>query len=85
MHYNLELDELNDEDIRLVCEIYWMDFVCIPFEVPKPCNITHLLLKYYNKYVSYDDCCQLKHELELENVSRSDLGTLNSVPRDEVS
>ena len=53
---NVEISQFSDDDVRLVCEIYWMDYLCVPFELPPQCNLTHLVLKYYGTHVVYDDC-----------------------------
>merc|ERR1739838_292998 len=29
--YEIERDELSDDDVRDICELYWMDYICIPF------------------------------------------------------
>ena len=54
--YEIEVNELSDDDIRQICELYWMDFICIPFPIPKACNLTELLLKHYGDDVVYRDC-----------------------------
>lgn len=54
--YYIKREELSDEDINLICEVYWIDYMCIPFEIPKQCNIQRLFNRYYDKFVTYNDC-----------------------------
>ena len=54
--FNIKRVNLTDDDIRTICEIYWIDYICFPFDVPKQCNITDLFIKHYNKHVTYNDC-----------------------------
>ena len=54
--FNIQRANLTDDDIRTICEIYWIDYICFPFEIPNQCNITDLFVKHYNKHVSYNDC-----------------------------
>ena len=28
-------NKLNDNDIKSICEIYWLDYLCFPFNIPK--------------------------------------------------
>ena len=62
LNYQIELDDLSDNDVRLICEIYWMDYICIPFPMPKQCNLTDLLLKHYGDDVVYRDCWEYNTE-----------------------
>merc|ERR1712051_560287 len=41
----VERGDLSDDDLRRVCEIYWIDYICLPFEVPPQCNLTDLFVK----------------------------------------
>eukprot|EP01084_Bolivina_argentea_P103753 185827_1 len=54
--YQIEMNDLTDDDIRQICDIYWMDYICIPFDMPKACNLTELLLRHYGDDVVYKDC-----------------------------
>ena len=54
--YQLEVGDLEDDEVRRICELYWMDYICIPFPVPKACNLTELLLRHYGNDVVYKDC-----------------------------
>eukprot|EP01084_Bolivina_argentea_P103754 185828_1 len=56
LKYQLEFDDLSDRDIKRICDIYWMDYICIPFDMPKACNLTELLLRHYGDDVVYKDC-----------------------------
>ena len=52
----LERKDMDDELIQLICELYWLDYLCLPFDIPKQCNITQLFLQHYGNDVVYDDC-----------------------------
>jgi len=56
MKYQIEVDDLEEEDVRRICELYWMDYICIPFPIPAACNLTDLILKHYGDDVVYRDC-----------------------------
>lgn len=48
--------DLSDDDIRRICEIYWIDYICLPFDIPPQCNVTDLFMKHYGDDVTYHDC-----------------------------
>ena len=52
----VQREDLSDDDIRRICEIYWIDYICLPFDVPAQCNITDLFVKHYGDDVTYRDC-----------------------------
>ena len=56
LRYQIEKSDLTDDDIRKICDVYWMDYICIPFPMPKACNLTELLLRHYGDDVVYKDC-----------------------------
>eukprot|EP00483_Globobulimina_turgida_P011003 UN11024 len=56
LKYQLEAGDLGDDDIKRICEVYWMDYICIPFHMPNACNLTELLLRHYGDDVVYKDC-----------------------------
>lgn len=29
LRYQIEVDDLNDDDVRRICELYWMDYICM--------------------------------------------------------
>lgn len=60
LKYDLEIDDLSDDDVRKVCELYWMDYLCIPFEIPKACNLTDLILRHYGEDVEYGECWEYR-------------------------
>eukprot|EP01083_Nonionella_stella_P009631 27637_1 len=35
--YALDMTQLDDEMIRNLCEIYWIDYTCFPFKIPSQC------------------------------------------------
>ena len=49
-------EHLSDEDIQSICEIYWIDYMCLPFDIPIQCNISDLFVKHYGDDVVYTDC-----------------------------
>mmetsp|Transcript_36769 Transcript_36769/g.60551 ORF Transcript_36769/g.60551 Transcript_36769/m.60551 type:complete len:225 (+) Transcript_36769:3-677(+) len=56
MRYSVTPDMLSDEDVRTVCDLYWMDYICLPFPVPAACNLTDLILRHYGQDVVYKEC-----------------------------
>ena len=54
--FNFKISDLSDKDISDICEIYWLDYICFPFDIPKQCNLTLLLIKHYGKHVEYKSC-----------------------------
>eukprot|EP01083_Nonionella_stella_P139205 424133_1 len=54
--FNIDKLELSDQDIQNICEIYWLDYLCFPFEIPEQCNIRDLMNKHYGKDVEYEEC-----------------------------
>eukprot|EP01084_Bolivina_argentea_P266722 452525_1 len=54
--YVIYRSDLNDSDVEMICKIYWLDYICFPFEIPKQCNISYLFEQHYNKHVSYNSC-----------------------------
>ena len=45
--YNLKISQLKDDYVKLICEIYWMDYLCFPFNLLSQCNLTYLMDKHY--------------------------------------
>lgn len=56
LNYEVEYDDLTDDDIRNICEVYWMDYLCLPFDIPKQCNLTQLFIKHYGENIVYKQC-----------------------------
>ena len=54
----LEAYELNSDLIQKICDLYWMDYLCLPFDIPQQCNLTDLFLQHYGDHVVYNDCYQ---------------------------
>ena len=48
--------EFNDNDIIRICDIYWMDYICFPFDIPIQCDLKDLIKKHYYKHVEYKPC-----------------------------
>ncbi len=62
LKFEVESSDLTDDDIRNICEIYWMDYMCIPFEIPKQCNLTAMFMKHYGDNIVYKDCWDFTEE-----------------------
>ena len=54
----IEAYELESDLIQMICELYWMDYICLPFDIPQQCNLTDLFLQHYGEHVVYNDCYQ---------------------------
>ena len=54
--YNINKSQLSDEIICKIMEIYWMDYICFPFDIPSQCDFNKMLQKHYNKDVVYKPC-----------------------------
>lgn len=56
LQFQVESSDLTDNDISKICEIYWMDYLCLPFDIPPQCNLTKLFIKHYGDNIVYNDC-----------------------------
>eukprot|EP01083_Nonionella_stella_P104928 301327_1 len=54
--YEVRKSELSDKDVRDICELYWLDYLCFPFELPEACDLEQLVLKHYGKDIEYLQC-----------------------------
>ena len=54
--FNLERANLSDADVRMICEVYWVDYLCLPFKVPAQCNVTELMRKHYGAHLTFNHC-----------------------------
>ena len=54
--FSIKRSELSDDDIMKICKIYWIDYICLPFDVPHQCNLTDLFATHYKKHVTYNEC-----------------------------
>merc|ERR1712228_519149 len=54
--FHLNISQLSAKDISDICELYWMDFMSLPFELPKECDIDQLIKKHYGKDIVYKSC-----------------------------
>merc|ERR1712110_1394128 len=54
--YDLEVDDLSDEDVQRVCDMYWMDYLCVPFEIPRACSLERMILEHYGSDFRYKEC-----------------------------
>ena len=48
--------QLSDDDIRRICELYWLDYMCFPFDIPVQCDLNELIEKHYGVDIEYRDC-----------------------------
>lgn len=54
--YFITREQLSDADFRAICDVYWMDYLCLPFDVPEQCDIEAMFRKYYGEFIGYNDC-----------------------------
>ena len=54
--FNIDRSELSDDDLMTICEMYYLDYLCLPFDLPEPCDVNKLIEKHYGVDVVYDDC-----------------------------
>ena len=58
--FNIDKELLSDDDIIKICDVFWVDYLCLGFDIPKQCNVTEMFLKHYNNTITYlddDDVC----------------------------
>lgn len=53
---DLKIEIDGDEYINKLCQIYWIDFMCLPFQVPDECNLTQMYKQHYKKHIEYKQC-----------------------------
>eukprot|EP01083_Nonionella_stella_P040494 109887_1 len=54
--YEVNRSQLNSFDIMKICELYWLDYLCFPFELPKQCDLEQLILNHYGVDIEYYQC-----------------------------
>ena len=54
--YHIERAELSDEDVVRICDMYWLEYMCLPFELPEPCDVNKLIEEHYGVDVEYTSC-----------------------------
>ena len=54
--FQVDRSQLSNEDIQRICELYWLDYLCFPFDIPRQCNVHKLMEKHYGIDVVYNDC-----------------------------
>ena len=54
--FHIERSELSDDDVQRICDLYWLDYLCLPFDIPVQCHVDNLIEKHYGVDVEYDDC-----------------------------
>ena len=54
--YIVNKTSLSPHDYQILCELYWMDYLCFPIKIPKMCSIKTLFKKHYYKDMIYNEC-----------------------------
>ena len=54
--FHIERSALSDQDVSSLCELYWLDYLCLPFDIPPQCDIDKLIEDHYGNDVVYKDC-----------------------------
>eukprot|EP01084_Bolivina_argentea_P104308 186779_1 len=54
--FNINESMLDDVDINNLCNVYWLDYICFPFDVPIQCNLTDIFIRHYGIDVEYKPC-----------------------------
>merc|ERR1712228_271920 len=54
--YFINREDLSDADIAIICEVYFLDYICMPFDIPIQCDIESMFEKYYDRFITYNDC-----------------------------
>ena len=44
--FSFERQRLTDQHIFKLCNIFWVDYVCFPFQIPPQCNLSQIKEKY---------------------------------------
>eukprot|EP01083_Nonionella_stella_P096283 270584_1 len=55
-NFDIKISDLNDSDVKNLCQIYWIEYICFPWDVPDVCNLTDLFIRHYGKHVQYKPC-----------------------------
>ena len=54
--FSLERSQLSENDISNLCDIYWMDYLCFPFDIPNECDLDKIYNEHYGVELIYKDC-----------------------------
>eukprot|EP01084_Bolivina_argentea_P104307 186778_1 len=54
--FNVKESMLDDVDINNLCNVYWLDYICFPFDIPIQCNLTDIIIRHYGIDVEYKPC-----------------------------
>eukprot|EP01084_Bolivina_argentea_P077043 139682_1 len=54
--YVLEESSLTDSHIKKICELLYLDIICLPIKIPKQCNLREIFKRHYGKDVIYQTC-----------------------------
>ena len=54
--FDIKGEELMDTDIANICKIYWLDYMCFPFQVPIECDLEQIIREHYGVDVEYKPC-----------------------------
>lgn len=53
--FSIKKSEINNSSdiINKICQLNWMDYMCLPFEIPKQCNMQQMFDTHYGKNILY--------------------------------
>ena len=54
--FSINRSELSDNDISNLCDVYWMDYLCLPFDIPIECDLEKMYNDHYGIEFTYKDC-----------------------------
>ena len=54
--FSLKRSQLDKDDISSLCDIYWMDYLCFPFDIPIECDLEKMFTDHYGVELLYKDC-----------------------------
>ena len=54
--FRIDRSELSDEDVSSICDLYYLDYLCLPFDIPPECDLDKLIEDHYGNDVEYNDC-----------------------------
>merc|ERR1712154_604791 len=54
--FRISRSDLSDEDMMRLCDLYWLDYLCLPFDIPDACDVNKLIEAHYGVDVTFDKC-----------------------------
>ena len=55
-NYSFEIDDLENQDIQRLCQIFWIDYLCFPFDLPPQCDLKTIFLQHFGNHMTYHSC-----------------------------